>query len=63
MNDEDDAPEQDEFCLLPENTIVFEADEANRVTIQFPSQSDAIIFHEFLRAFIANEIALEVVKL
>lgn len=53
--------EEEDFTVFPENTIIYEPDEIGRVTIQFPTKDDAIIYHEFLRAFINNELTLEIV--
>lgn len=56
----DDAPET--MVLFPEGTTIHEPNEENEVVIVFPTQSDAIIFHEFLRSFSLGEIKLETVS-
>ncbi len=53
--------EAEDFTLFPEGTIFFAPFEKH-VTIMFPTDEDAIVFHEFLRAFIAGEIELEAVS-
>ena len=49
-----------DFTLLPPGSIIFSPFEGH-VTILFPTQEDAIVFHEFLKSFIAGEIILEAV--
>ena len=56
----DDDDPKDDFTLLPEGTVIYEVDAANDVTIHFPTFDDAIIFREFLRAWIGGDINLEV---
>ncbi len=51
----------EDFTLLPVGSVIFEPFEAH-VTILFPTHDDAVIYHEFLRAFIAGEIELEAVS-
>jgi hypothetical protein len=59
MSDESDAPE--DMMLFSPGTIVH-APIDGLVAIQFPNVDDAIVFHEFLRAFVNNEFDLEIVK-
>lgn len=58
----EEADSDDEMQLLPPGTEIFEPDEINRVTFQFPTEEDAIVFFEFFRAFASGEIKLQIVK-
>jgi hypothetical protein len=53
--------EERELTILPYGTLVF-APFDRHVTILFPTEEDAILFHEFLRAFVNKEIELEAVE-
>lgn len=50
--------EIEEFVLLPPGSVIFEPFKKH-VTILFPTEDDAIVYHEFLRSFISGEIELE----
>lgn len=50
----------EDMVLFPEGTEIYPV-EGKEITIQFPTQEDAIIFYEFLRSFLSNEISLEIV--
>lgn len=36
--------------LIPPGTYLYEPDDIHRVTLQFPTQNDAIVFFEILRS-------------
>ncbi len=59
---EDDESVPDPMTVLPPGTSVDLCQEAREVVLAFPTEDDAIVFHEFLRAFANGEIELEVVK-
>lgn len=58
---EGDTLEEIELTILPQDTIIFAPFEKH-VTLLFPTDEDAIVFHEFLRAFVNKEIDIEAVE-
>ena len=48
--------------IFPPGTVIHAPTEAGAVVIQFPSEDDAIVFHEFLRGFAAGQYSLEAVE-
>jgi hypothetical protein len=47
-----------DLTIFPPGTNFFEPNEVNEVTIQFPDKESAIVFYEFMRSFINEEITL-----
>lgn len=39
------------MIVIPEGTTIFEPDGIHQVTLQFPTQEDAIVFYEWLLSF------------
>lgn len=37
------------MLVIPEGTLLYEPDGIHRVTLQFPDEDSAIIYHEWLR--------------
>jgi hypothetical protein len=39
-----------EMEVIPKGTLLYAPDEIHRVTLQFPSENDAIIFYEWVKS-------------
>jgi hypothetical protein len=51
-----------DFTILPPGTVIFAPDDIHQVTFMFKTDEDAIVFHEFWRAFSNGEIVIEVTE-